>query len=290
MPNKLFLETYPLYRKLEINIKPVRSTRYGYVGTTLEKLPKPSINMHCSHCLSRQTFNMINEYWDDDKLGYTSTGPTGHTFRLKYLCAGCSKTLILFYVEFGQRIKKAGKEKQTKYWIRKVGQNPPWKIDVDKGLESSLGDLSGLYKKGLVSESQSYGIGAYAYYRRVVEEVIDSLLDSITELMDKEEDKKKYLDTLEETKKEKNAESKIKLIKDLLPASLRPDNINPLDIIYSALSEGLHGKSDEECLEMADEIRKSLIFLVNQVLSQKETKKEFTASMRKLLDKKHGKS
>ena len=286
MPNKLFLETFPMYRKFEINVDPIAHTMYGYSGTTLEKLPRPAINMYCSQCISMQTFNMVNNYWDDDDLSYASSGPLGITFRLKYLCASCGNKLILFFVEFGQTQKTTGKTEAVSYWIRKVGQNPPWEIEVDKKLESILGTSSDLYKKGLVSESQNYGIGAYAYYRRIVEETIDSLLVSIFELIDSGKEKDKYAKALEKTKKAKNAEEKIELVKDLLPVSLRPDDVNPLEVIYSSLSEGLHGKTDEECLELADSIRKSLIFLVGQLLSQKQSKKEFTESMRKLLDKK----
>lgn len=286
MPNKLFLETYPLYRKFEVILEPVQRGMYGYSGTTLEKLPKPAINMYCNICGSTQTFNMINNYWDDDKLGYASSGPVWYTFRLRYLCAGCGKRLLLFFVEFGQTTIKNGKEEKISHWIRKIGQNPPWEIDIDKKLESVLGSNSDFYKKGLVSESQNYGIGAYAYYRRIVEDIIDTLLVSISDLIDNQREKEKYTKALDKTKEAKNAEQKIELIKDLLPPSLRPDDINPLDVIYASLSEGLHGKTDEECLELADSIRKSLVFLVNQLLSQKETKKEFTESMRKLLDKK----
>jgi len=290
MPVKNFLEKYPLYRKLEIDIQPVQRSSYGVRGTTLEKLPKPAINMPCDICQSIQTFNMENNYWDDDDLPYASSGPLGVTFRLKYRCAGCKEKLILFYVEFGGTAQKTKRgEENVICWIRKVGQNPSWDINIDKKLESILGEFADLYKNGLVCESQSYGIGAYAYYRRIVENIIDSLLDSVVELIEREQEKEKFLKALEKTKSAKNAEDKIRLVKDLLPASLLPEGLNPLNVIYTALSEGLHDKSDEECLELAEEIKKSLLFLVNLILAQKEAKKEFTESMKKLLEKKnHG--
>lgn len=63
-----------------------------------------------------------------------------------------------------------------------------------------LGEREETFKKGLTCESQGYGIGAYAYYRRIVEEVIDELLDGIADLMSGE-DKEKYMEALEEKKK-----------------------------------------------------------------------------------------
>ena len=287
MPNKLFLETYPLYKKFNVVIEPIHSVMYGgYGGTTLEKLAKPSINMHCHVCLSDQTFNMINNYWDDDKLAYTSSGPTGITFRLKYLCASCKTKLFLFYIEFGEITFKSGKKMKTSQWIRKVGQNPPWEIKVDKKLDNLLGVYSELYKKGMTCESEGYGIGAYAYYRRIVEGIIDKLLDSISELIENDENKEIYFEALARTKNAKDASHKIEIVKDILPPSLTPDGLNPLSIIYSSISQGIHSNTDEHCLELADSIRKSLIFLVEQILNQKKTRSDFTESMKKLLAKK----
>jgi hypothetical protein len=81
-------------------------------------------------------------------------------------------------------------------------------------------------------------------------------------------------------------QEKIELVKDLLPDILRPDGLNPLGVLHSKLSEGLHAESDEECLEVAHSIREIMTFLINQVIKSKESSKAFTESMRKILDKK----
>lgn len=141
----------------------------------------------------------------------------------------------------------------------------------------------------MVCESQGYGIGAYAYYRRIIEEIIDSLLDSIADLIP-ESEKQQYLEALNKTKETIIAKGKIELVKDLLPEILRPDGMNPLNLLHSTLSEGLHAKTDEECLEIAGSIRDILVFLVNQILQTKESSKKFTTRMRKLLEKKAGKT
>lgn len=141
----------------------------------------------------------------------------------------------------------------------------------------------------MVCESQGYGIGAYAYYRRIIESIIDSLLDSIADLI-VEGEKQRYLKALEKTKKTTIAQEKIDLVKDLLPEILRPDGMNPLNLLHTTLSEGLHAKTDDECLEIAGSIREILIFFVNRILQTKQTSKKFTTSMRKLLDKKADKT
>ena len=76
------------------------------------------------------------------------------------------------------------------------------------------------------------------------------------------------------------------MVKDLLPTILRPNGVNPLGVLHSELSEGLHAESDESCLENASHIKSILIYLVNQIIQSKESAKGFTESMKSLLDKK----
>ena len=230
--------------------------------------------MHCHICDCLQTFNMSNEYYDN--YSYDGKG-SGKVVRAVYLCSACKKYEYFFLIQFADE------------YIIKVGQCPPWDITPDKNLIELLGEHKNYYKKGLICESQGYGIGAYAYYRRIVEAIIDSLLDSIGEII-AEGEKQKYLEALKKTKETIVAQEKIELVKDLLPEILRPDGMNPLNLLHSTLSEGLHAKTDDECLEIAGSIRDILVFLVNQILQTKESSKKFTSRMRKLLEKKADKT
>ncbi|MBC7409586.1 MAG: hypothetical protein H7339_14460 [Arcicella sp.] len=135
-------------------------------------------------------------------------------------------------------------------------------------------------------ENNSFGIGAFAYYRRIVEEIIDELLNSISELVEPQ-DKEKYKTALIEIKNTRVTQNKINLVKDLLPTSLRPDGNNPLCILHNALSEGIHSQTDELCLEKAIKIRNILYFLIGNIDSLKNSRNSFTNSMRALLDKKN---
>ena len=62
--------------------------------------------------------------------------------------------------------------------------------------------------------------------------------------------------------------------------------MNPLGILHSELSEGLHADTDENCLEIATHVREILTFLVNQVIQSKSSASKFTDSMKAILDKK----
>lgn len=267
MPDSKFLEEYPLYRKFPI-----------IINKHLQEISKVNINMYCKECDSNQTFNMINQYHDGLKKNYdpyiTDYDSSGQVVRIKYVCAHCEKFSRYFILKINENLD----------YIMKVGQFPSWNISISKNMKEILGDFTDYFEKGKILESQAYGIGAYAYYRRIVEETIDELLDLISDLISDEE-REKYEEALAETKKTKVTREKIELVKDLLPPILKPKQFNPLKTLHEVLSEGLHGRSDEECLEDASIIRNVLIFLVNSILKRKKDQDEFTKGMKKILEK-----
>lgn len=283
MPIKNFLEEYPLYRKYETDWE--FDQNYQNTFIKWEDVPKPSIHMFCAICDSDQTFNMEGQYYNST---FQQSQPIhGQVKEVRYICSGCTQGLRIFLVSF--LYTSPDGSGNSKVLLEKVGQIPSWSTAMDPELENILGDHSILYKKGLINESQGYGIGAHAYFRRIVEHVIDELLNSIYELVAAEE-KEEYKEALDKTKETRVTQEKIDLVKDLLPSSLKPDNINPLSVIHSALSQGLHDLSDEECMEQAELIRNSLVFLINQIIRTRSSAQIFTDSMRKLLVKKSKKN
>jgi hypothetical protein len=262
MPNKEFLEEYSLFRKFNTTFP-----------KELSRFSKPAINMHCRNCSSVQTFNMENDYWEF--FGYQNAPAADAKIRLLYVCQSCRRFSRQFEVYISPNLD----------YCYKFGQYPEWEIKMDKNLEKILGKHAKTFRKGLVCESQGYGIGAFAYFRRITEEIIDELLDSISDLIDPEY-KEKYSAALEATKRTRVTQEKIDLIKDLLPSILRPNGVNPLGVLHSELSEGLHADTDENCLENASHIKDILTFLINQIITSKEASKQFTSSMKALLEKK----
>jgi len=223
MPSKEFIEQYPLYKKFAT-----------HVPSTMDGLLKVAINMVCENCKSSQTFRMTNNYFE---LTNTSNERcAGAVVRASYVCSHCQSFSRVFFVQIDSELK----------WLMKVGQFPAWDIVGDANIERLLGKHSEYYKRGLICESQGYGIGAFGYYRRIVEEIIDGLLEEVSHLLAGPE-LAKYQEALEKTKKTTVTQEKIELVKDLLPPILRPDDMNPLAALHSALSEGLHAESDESC-------------------------------------------
>jgi hypothetical protein len=263
MPYRSLLETYPLYRRLKVA-----------VPTSVKELPVTAINMACGECRSDQTFVMVSSFADGLPHGPFEPA-AGLVLRAVYVCMSCRS----FHREFLLEIDESGR------WIMKVGQFPAWDIEGDSNVERPLGDHAPYFKRGLICESQGFGIAAFAYYRRIVEEVIDQLLDQIRDLL-ADDEAEKYSAALAATRKTTVAAEKIEFVKDLLPPILRPNGINPLAVLHSLLSKGLHTESDEQCIESAASVREVLVFLAAQVAAARESGRNFTDRMRKLLERK----
>ena len=272
-----FLEEYPLYRKFDFDLR-----EDPLFPTTINDFPEVNLNLYCPNCNHIRTFRITYKYIHkkEKKLAIISLkrlpSPTleeNDIVNLNYICAYCEDYHRFFAIKMGEGLKT----------IEKVGQFPPWSIKIEKNLKKLLGEYSEYYKKGKTCESQSYGIGAFAYYRRIIEDIIGELLELIPNLMTGEE-LQKYNEALEKVRGTKNTQDKIAFVKDLLPPILIPEQFNPLKTIYDVLSTGLHGRTDDECLNDAELIRTSLIFLVNAILSRRKEQLEYTESMKKILE------
>lgn len=201
--------------------------------------------------------------------------PRGTLVTLEYACAACGwkRSFLIAFDSSGKYVKKAG-------------QFPEPNVAIDSRVKKVLdGEDETLYTNGRICEAQGYGIGAFAYYRRLLENAIIRLLDEIIELVP-EKDKGTYLAGLEKVKAEENAADKIRIAKDLLPETLKSQGVNPLATLYDILSIGLHGQSDDKCLERAATIRAVFDALLIQVEANKATAKALAEGTKKLLREK----
>lgn len=255
------LGEYPLYRWVPLK-RPGLSANIS--------VPRPQLI--CPRCRAERTYVLqaIDKKASGDFIVYVGTS------WLTYACASCNQKTE-FLVEFGAS------------QARKVGQVPAWSINIPASVEKFLDtDGAELYKRGKICESQGFGIGAFAYYRRAVEMITSKLLESIKEILTDKE-RTEYESALVAIERETVAEKKMELVKDLLPDSLRPGGINPLDLLHGVLSGGLHEETEEECLEIADAVRNSLEYLIDEVAVRKKSVERLTDSMKRLLNKRQQK-
>ncbi len=266
--SKFFTE-YPLYK------------RYKIIDTSEKNkhIAWPPINMFCPKCKQTNTF-VGSQRCTNERSIHNTFDIAGCMSFLIYKCVSCNQFEQSYLTKIAD----------DRSYIMKVGQHPAWFINVDDKFSYILGEYEETYKKGLICESQGYGIGANAYYRRIVERITDKLLNMIFDLMGEDENKDKYKLALDDIQKSQVASDKIKMVKDLLPKKLQPGNMNPLSILHKELSIGIHDLSDEDCLESAECIRNALAFILDQInrdAEEKEATKYFTENMKQILEKRN---
>ncbi len=86
---------------------------------------------------------------------------------------------------------------------------------------------------------------------------------------------------------EKRFALKVDYAGDLLPHNLRPEGKpNPIAILHELASDGLHAKTDEECVEIFDACRQTFEYVFGKMRVEAEDAKEFVKGMARLVEKK----
>jgi hypothetical protein len=272
MLDKEFLESYPLYKSFVL-------TRFSRLDAFRYS---PSVVKNCPTCKSDQTFTFSD--FDESSWMTRSSGRAGTsldeiykdiTLKINYECKGCHSFQMNFMLKFSSDGKK----------VQKIGQYPPVTVNPSQEINVFLGEYVDLFKKGIVCESQSYGIAAFSYYRRIVELEIERLLGEVRGQVDPE-NAESFDAAFDEIKKSHYAKDKIDLISKIIPSRLKPGGVNPMGILYKALSEGLHSLSDEECLENATAVRQTLESFIHLLNANKDAVAKLSKATKQLLSAK----
>lgn len=259
-----FLADHPPAHGKGVLIVGMRESR-GY-------LVKPDIEIHCSNrvCNRKMFFEIIDDF-SERLSNYFS-----YVF-LKYQCKHCEET--------GKTIAVMLRcdAKTHDCFAIKLGEYPNFRPYVSREVLSFFDkNHVDLFKKGLRSESQGLGIGAFSYYRQVVEDLKDKLIDRIIEIVKMEKGDGVDIEVFEEAKREKQFKNALNKIKGVMPDSLKYQTHNPLGLLHSEISDGLHNWDDSECLQMAQTIRVVLVWLVQRMsnlLKSDEGLKEAVAAL-----------
>jgi len=166
--------------------------------------------------------------------------------------------------------------------IQKYGELPRSKLVRNRVLLKFLKNDLDNYEKATVCLSHEYGVAAFAYFRRIVENNIKALLDLVQEDAQSSGSDKAILDALDDLRKDTPMSEKIKIANLALPNYLKPDGLNPLGRLYQVLSEGVHSLPDAECLHKAKAISECLEFLVSELASRTEHRTRFKSLVSKL--------
>lgn len=259
---KSFLESAPLYswrhfKKPQVN---------------LSNLHINEIDSYCDHCEQNRPFHDLRSRGGG--TGFTTPALTTGTSYFNFTCVSCKKTSRTYLVE------QAVDDETIN--IQKYGELPRAKIPRNKTLQKFMKDDRDNYEKAVICLSHEYGVAAFAYFRRVVENNINRLLDLLQEDIQSSGGSNENLEALQSLRNTSPMSEKIKIANLALPAHLQPDGLNPLGRLYQVLSEGVHSLSEQECLMKAKATSECLAFLVSELASRKEHRARFKSMVNQL--------
>ena len=195
-----------------------------------------------------------------------------------YVCRNCGKTKKIY--AFSSVFDKKGID-ATLY---KFGEDPPFGPHTPARVISLIGPEREYYLKGRRAESQGLGIAAFAYYRRVVENQKNRIFDEIIRVAEKIGAKSEIIEDFMAAKAEVQFSKAVGVIKHGIPQALLINGHNPLSLLHSALSEGLHAQTDDQCLELATSIRVVLTDLVDRLAGALKEEATLNAAVSRLLN------
>jgi len=255
-----FLENAPLYTPTLID------TIGRNVGQSPSKYVPTAISRACDRCKKPSTtWKMVGE---GTEWGTSSV----KGFQYEYVCAQCEQRNVWFWLEYIRQKHDDG----DVIGVMKVGQFPPWDISTPSELRSEASETSrNFFRRGQINFSQGYGIGALSYMRRVVEDEAKAILDLLEEVAKDDQDDG-ALKAISEARKSRRGTEMLELVKEALPPSLRvKGGHNPLQVLWDDCSIGIHRLSEEECLEIAAEIRDTLVFVLRKIKSHRNERREY---------------
>jgi hypothetical protein len=163
-----------------------------------------------------------------------------------YRCSNCQKTTKTY--SLAVRVDDIQSGAGCCY---KFGELPVYGPRTPSRLISLIGPDRGLFLQGRRCESQGLGIGAFVYYRRVVENQKDRILGKVIAVAQVLNAPGDMIATLKAAQTETQFHKAWQSVKDAIPESLKIKGQNPLTLSHSALSDGLHARDDQTCLRLA---------------------------------------
>lgn len=232
---------------------------------------RPDLQLHCSHesCNGTRFFRCSTNYVTDLPFDEHKQ------FFIEYLCSNCQTSTKTFALG---AIRNDGENGHC----HKFGELPLYGPPTPAKLIKMVGPDRDAFLKGRRCENQGLGVGAFVYYRRVVENQKNRVLDEIIRVAKKLGSKPGLVETLEAAKVETQFSKALASVKNAIPETLFVNGHNPLALLHSALSEGLHDKSDDECLEIASSVRVVLSDLAERLGSALKDEAELNNAVARL--------
>lgn len=242
-------------------------------GSLQDVFRRSELQLHCSNesCNGIRFFRCMS---DQQVLSRRYA----RTFYVSYLCGNCQNYRKTFSLT-----AQLHTEGETEGIATKFGELPAFGPPVSPKLIKLIGGDRDLFLKGRRCENQGLGVGAFVYYRRVLENQRVRILKEIIKVCEKVGVSQDHIVTLRAAEAETRFSESMNMAKDVIPQALLIDGHSPLLLLHGALSEGLHAMSDEDCLALASSVRVVLAELSDRMSQALKDEKELTSAVSHLL-------
>ena len=301
---KNFLSEYGLYERYELDqaydsYNPLYTNPHDFLGETF--------NYYCKHEGLTKTFELEldiptknhfvgmlgnripDECFINEKLDFV--------FKAIGRCKSCNNVEVTFLLRvfsnnlvanLTNNIKNLSFEPRnnynfpdTKIFAEKIGCFPEQIIEIDKDISKHFDRETNIwFYKAKACLNKNFGIGAFAYLRRIVEKELINIIQEIKSLPDAQTFGIQSL--LDEYAKNPKTYVIYENIFPYLPNSLKQLGDNPIKLLYNQTSEGLHSLSEEVCLDRAKSISLLLEFTIRKINEEKSTLKEIREAVKNL--------
>lgn len=247
-------------------------------GNTTLKVSSPDIKLHCgnnecegvryfrSTSIQEAKFDVFKKHID---------------IHLHYRCRNCDKNTKTFALRVAREDSSSFNGRAIKF-----GEIPSYGPPIPSRVISLIGPDRDMFLSGRRAENQGLGIGAFAYYRRVVENQKGRLIENIGEVAKRLGASEETLNIFEKASEETQFSKAVESIKPVLPSVLLINGHNPLTLLHSALSEGLHEKTEKQCLELAVSVRVVLTELSDRISIALKDEAEVKHALKTLMNRK----
>jgi len=239
----------------------------------VERLPQLKLHCDSKDCDGERFFL-------SDSRFFWERNPSYCRHFVSYICNNCGLTMKTYAIEVTQSETEGIAE------VFKYGEDPPFGPPLPSKLISLIGPEKDYFLKGRRAENQGLGIGAFAYYRRVLESQKVRIIDEIIKAAKRLSATEDVLNELNQARSETRFRDALQKVNHALPQAIMLNGHNPLTLLHAALSEGLHAQTDEDCLALATKIRIIMAAFAERLSSALEDNAELNSAVAQLVRKK----
>ena len=264
-----FLASGPLYKTYKYDGDLWFQNRYGRFELSFPQV----LTLYCDERECKKI--QIWERESGPHLGDDST-IVSRFATVIFQCRNCLRAQVFYCLDFDVN-QKGGQ-------ITKIGQRPPLSREPDPVVVADWGKGDKLlYRDAMTFRNSNKGIGALPYLRRIIENHIQGVLDLIAGANQRNPIAGFDQAEFEKVRSSHRFSEKLDFARDHLPAGLTPGGSpNPIGTLYDLISEGLHERTEEECVDIFDRCKTAFEYVVKKLTEAKREDEVYIAAIRKL--------